>query len=158
VVLAGGGGFDAGIVSPTGCAWNAFPSPGWITVTAGNPGAGLGSVRVSVASNSGGLRSGQVTVGGKTIGIQQAASGCAFTVTPLTLNVVKGASTKNVTVTAGTSCPWAVDNPYAWISITSGGTGTGNGTISLSIAANPTNTKRTAQLFIGGKTLTINQP
>ena len=48
----------------------------------------------------------------------------------------------SVTVTAGAGCAWTATSNAAWISITAGGSGTGNGTVSYSVAANGARAQR----------------
>jgi hypothetical protein len=158
VFLAAGATLDVSVVSPGGCNWTASAGSAWVRFPAGNAGQGVGSFRIQVDGNAYGMRSTNVTIGGHALAITQAAAGCTFTVTPTSQNVPATANNKTLSVKAGAACPWEVDNPYSWITINSGATGTGNGSVALAISANTTKTKRTAQLFIGGKTVTINQP
>jgi hypothetical protein len=62
-------------------------------------------------------------------------------------------------VTAATGCTWtAVSNATSWITVTSGASGDGNGTVNYSVAPNPDNASRSGSLTIAGKPLTVNQP
>ena len=45
----------------------------------------------------------------------------------------------------------------AWISVTSGSSGTGNGTVSYTVAANTATNARTGTLTIAGQTVTVTQ-
>ena len=45
----------------------------------------------------------------------------------------------------------------AWITVTSGSSGTGNGTVSYTVAANTSTTSRTGTLTIAGLTATVTQ-
>ena len=69
--------------SASSCAWTAVSNVPWITVaTAG--GSGNGSVRHTVAANTGAARTGTLTVAGATVTVTQAAAPtCEFTVSPL---------------------------------------------------------------------------
>ena len=44
-----------------------------------------------------------------------------------------------------------------WITVTAGATGSGNGTVNYSIAANAGTTSRTGTMTIGGQTFTVTQ-
>ncbi len=63
----------------------------------------------------------------------------------------------SVSVTAGTGCGWTSVSNAAWISITSGATGSGSGTVSYSISTNSGSDARTGSLTIAGQTVQINQ-
>jgi hypothetical protein len=74
-VMAAGG--DSGSISVTtgnGCAWTAARSDGWITITSGGSGSGSGTVNYSAASNSGGRRTGYITIGGHPFAVIQDAA------------------------------------------------------------------------------------
>lgn len=65
-----------------------------------------------------------------------------------------GAGTVNVITTSG--CGWTTSSNASWITVTSGTSGTGNGTVGFSIAAN-TGAARSGTLTIAGQTYTVNQ-
>ena len=66
-----------------------------------------------------------------------------------------GAGTISVTPTPG-NCIWPITSNDSWITINSGNIGTGNGTVSYSVAAN-TGATRTGTITIGEQTFTITQ-
>jgi len=55
-------------------------------------------------------------------------------------------------VTADESCSWTAVSNDSWISITSGGRGTGNGKVSYSVSPNLENGPRTGSLTVAGQT------
>ena len=57
--------------------------------------------------------------------------------------------------TAG--CAWTATSSAPWLTVTSGATGSGNGTVGYSVAANPNTTLRTATISAGGQTFTVTQ-
>ncbi len=65
-----------------------------------------------------------------------------------------GPGSVNVITTSG--CAWTAASNANFISITSGASGTGNGTVSYTVAAN-TGTARSGTLTIAGQTYTVNQ-
>jgi subtilisin len=69
--------------------------------------------------------------------------------------VAGGSSPVNVTATAG--CSWTAQSNVAWISIQSGSSGVGDGSVSFSVAAN-TSVERTGTLLIGGRIFVVTQP
>jgi hypothetical protein len=50
-----------------------------------------------------------------------------------------------------------VSNSTAWITVTAGSSGTGNGTVTYNVAALTSTTPRTGTLTIAGRTLTVTQ-
>ena len=67
-----------------------------------------------------------------------------------------GAGTVSVTAPAG--CAWtAASNNTGWLTVTSGGSGTGNGTVGFSDTPNTGAASRTGTLLIGGVTFTVTQ-
>jgi hypothetical protein len=152
---SGGGTANFSVVSPSGCAWTATPGAGWIGVTAGSSGTGVGAVSISVSANSGAARSADLDVGGQTIVITQAASGCSYSLSPSSLSFPAAGGNWNLTVTAGTGCDWVAQNPYSWITATPSGSGSGG--VTVDVAANPGLDTRSAQLVIGGQNLSITQ-
>jgi len=84
------------------------------------------------------------------------SSPCAYTISPSsqTFGASGGSGTVNVTASAG--CPWAALPGISWITITSGVSGTGSGSMNYSIAPN-SGGARSAAMTIAGRILTINQ-
>jgi uncharacterized repeat protein (TIGR03803 family) len=63
----------------------------------------------------------------------------------------------NVGVSVSNDCAWTASTTDTWITISSGSSGTGNGTVSYTVAANTTTTSRGGTVTIGGQTLTVDQ-
>ena len=61
------------VTSASGCAWTATSNVPWVTITAGNSGAGNGSVNFTVAANTGPDRAGTLFVAGQTFTVTQAS-------------------------------------------------------------------------------------
>jgi hypothetical protein len=154
------------VTAPTGCVWSAVSNVAWVSFSGSQIGNGNGSVSYVVeANNSGAPRSGTLTVAGRTFTVNQAAStsltasSCTYTLSPATQSIAHGGGTASATVTTTTGCTWtAVSNATSWITVTSGASGDGNGTVKYSVAANPDNAARSGSLTIGGKPVTVNQP
>jgi hypothetical protein len=72
-----GGSLSFGIATLTGCPWTASSSASWIAVASGASGNASGTVAVVVGPNGGAARVGQVTAGGQTFTVNQAAIGTA---------------------------------------------------------------------------------
>ncbi|MCS7026152.1 MAG: S-layer homology domain-containing protein [Bryobacteraceae bacterium] len=65
---------------------------------------------------------------------------------------------RQVRVQTGPACNWTATANVPWVQITSGSTGTGNGTVLLTIQGNNTAAQRTGTVTIAGLTYTITQP
>jgi Putative binding domain, N-terminal len=81
---------------------------------------------------------------------------CTFRVTPVDQTISASGGTGSRSVTTANGCGWTAASGADWVTITSGASGTGNGTVSYSVAANPGST-RTATLTIGGQAVTVVQ-
>jgi hypothetical protein len=146
------------VTSGAGCAWTAASNATWLTVTSGATGTANGTVGYSVAANTGAARSGTLTIAGQTFTVSQAAgtAPCMFSIMPPSQNAPDTASSGSVAVTAGSGCAWTATSNASWLTITSGASGTGNGTVAFTIAAN-TGSARSGTLTVAGQTFTVNQ-
>ncbi len=159
VVAAGGTGSTA-VTAPAGCTWTGVSNDtSWLTVTSGATGSGNGSVAFSASSNPNtSPRTGTLTIGGQTFSVTQAAASCTYALVPTSQSVVAGGGTGSTTVTTLAGCAWTgVSNDTAWLTVTSGASGTGTGTVGFSAAANPNTSSRTGTLTIAGQTFTVSQ-
>ena len=159
-VAAGGGTGTVAVTANTGCPWSASALASWITLTTPGTGSGNGSVGFSAAANTTTTpRSGTLNIGGQTFTVNQAgaAQTCTVTINPTSQSVPAAGTTGiNVTVTAPAGCARPATSNAAWITVTSGATGSGNGSVTLNVAAN-TGGARQGTVTIGGQTFTVNQ-
>ncbi len=159
VIFTSAGG-DGGIVvtAPNGCAWTATNNDSFITINSGASGSGNGMVSYTVAAdaNSGEI-TGTVTIAGQTFTVVQTGVDCTFSLdsTSASYDATGGAS--NIVVTAGTNCDWMATSNSGFIAITGGSTGTGNGTVSYTVAANTDTTGLTGTMTIAGQIYTITE-
>src|SRR4051812_47558598 len=83
---------------------------------------------------------------------------CTPTISPTSSNLTtSAAATGSVAVSVGTGCTWAATSNASWITITSGASGLGNGTVNYSVSANTGTTSRTGTLTVAGNTFTVTQ-
>jgi len=82
---------------------------------------------------------------------------CDFLLSSPSVSVGSGANTGRIDVEGTSGCPWTANSNASWITVSSGGSGTGNGTVNYSIAANPNSQSRTGSLTIAGQPLPITQ-
>ena len=146
------------VTTTAACAWTAVSNAVWLTVTSGAAGTGNGVVGFSVAANTGAARTGTLTIATQTFSVTQAAGAatCAYSIAPTSQNVDANANTSTVAVTTTAGCAWTAVSGAPWLTVTSGASGTGNGSVGLSIAAN-TGAARSGTVTIAGQTFTVNQ-
>ena len=152
---AGGGPGSFDVKTSDGCGWAANATANWLSITAGATGSGDGTVRYTAAANTGPQRAGTITAGGQTFTVNQAA-GCTYAISPTTQNVAGAGGPVSVAVTAPGGCSWTAATGAAWIAISSGNTGSGNGTVQLTVAANAEGERR-GTATIAGQTFTVVQ-
>lgn len=85
--------------------------------------------------------------------------GCTYLLSQTTPQILpSAASGGTVNVTTQTGCNWAVAEGESWLTVTSGASGTGNGTVNYSVTANDGICgPRTAFVSIAGQILTVQQ-
>ncbi len=81
---------------------------------------------------------------------------CTYSISPSNATIATSGGTGTVSVTAGSGCAWTATSNRAWITVTSGASGSGNGSVRFSVAAN-SGGARSGSLTIAGKTFTVNQ-
>ena len=150
---------NAGSVNVTAtaaCAWTAVSNDNWLTITSGSGGAGNGAVNYSLAANTGPARTGTLTVAGQTVTVTQ-ANGCTYLLSSNSQTFPASVAAGAVSVTSVTGCAWTATSNAAFISVTSGANGTGNGSVGYSLTANDTTSQRSGTLTIAGQTFTVTQ-
>ena len=154
-ILSAGGNGSTDVVGINGCQWTATSNAPWLTISTGSgSGTGPGTVSFGVASNSGPARSGTLTIAGQTFTVNQ-ASGCVFTLPSTSGTFPATAGTGSFNVNSANGCQWTATTTDSWITFVNS-TGTGNGTVQFSLAAN-TGPQRTGTISVNGKTYTITQ-
>ncbi|MBC7911037.1 MAG: VCBS repeat-containing protein [Pyrinomonadaceae bacterium] len=157
-ITGGSGSFNI-LPAAGGCGWTAVSDVSFITITSPQNGEGNATLSFTVETNMGQGRTGTITVSSatttRTFSIQQ-QSGCPFTLSQETLNFGGSGGAGNVGVTAAGICGWISTTDDNWITIQSGN-GSGNGTVTFTVAPNTTNNQRTGTIQIGARPLTIIQ-
>jgi hypothetical protein len=154
---SGGAGAPITVTTAAGCAWSATTPDSWISIAAPANGTGNGTVNFTAAATTGPARAGTIVVAGRTHTVNQ-ASGCTYTLSPTSRNFNKNAvASSSITVTASAACTWTAVSNDSWITVVTGATGAGNGTVTFSLTRNDGPDPRVGTLTIGGKTFTVNQ-
>ncbi|HEX8250720.1 MAG TPA: BACON domain-containing carbohydrate-binding protein, partial [Pyrinomonadaceae bacterium] len=152
---ANGSNSNFNVLTNAGCTWTAQANDNWITITGGNQGNGNGTVSFTVAANTGPARTGTITAAGLTYTVNQ-ASGCAYSLSATSANFPAAGGNGSVNVTTASGCAWTAASNVNWISITGGASGSGNGSVTFNVLANP-GPERTGTLTIAGQTYTVTQ-
>jgi hypothetical protein len=155
---AGGASTVTAMANGTNCAWTAVSNDSFIIITAGASGSGNGVVNYTVAANtSTAPLTGTVTIAGLTYTVTQAAVPCSVSAASTSASFSAAGGFNNVVVTAnGANCAWTAVSSNSFVTITSGSSGTGNGTVSYFVAANM-GTARTGTMTIAGQMFTVDQ-
>ncbi len=122
----------------TAAANSVVPPGSYRTTAGGGPGQTDPPPITSLMATFAGLSTGQIN-GTWTLGVRDAAADDFGSV-----------SAANLSITGTTA-------PSSFVSITSGASGNGNGTVNYSVGPNTTGNARTGTMTIGGRTFTVNQ-
>ena len=152
---ASGGIGSLNVTAGAGCGWTATSHDFWLTIVSGTNATGSGTVNYMVATNVSPARTGTLTIAGQTFTVNQ-DNGCAYTLSLTNTILAAGAGSSNILVKAGAGCAWTATNLDSWLTITTGPTGAGTGSVSYAVTAN-TGPVRSGTLTIAGETVTIQQ-
>lgn len=81
---------------------------------------------------------------------------CSATLNPTSATYTAAGGSGTFDVTTGAGCDWTAVSNDSWIHVTSGGSGTGNGTVGYSVDAN-SGSARIGTITASGQTFTVNQ-
>jgi len=155
---AAGGAGSVSVTTGNQCAWTASSGASWITATGGTSVTGSGAFTFNVAALTGTTsRAGTLTVAGQTVSVTQQGAACAYTLIPPARTVEAAGATAAFDVTTDASCSWTAAATAPWLSILSGGSGSGNATVSYRVAANPETATRTGSINVGGSSHVVTQ-
>jgi hypothetical protein len=157
---SGGGGSSVAITAAGSCGWSAVSNASWINITSAAAGAGNATITYTVAENlTGAARTGTMTIAGRAFTVVQdggVSSDCSYS-TPAKSKAFKAAGgTGSFTVSAQARCAWQAASNAGWITITSGTSGVGNGTVTFSVAPNTGGTRK-GTITVAGRTYTVKQ-
>ncbi|MBF0549360.1 MAG: BACON domain-containing protein [Deltaproteobacteria bacterium] len=146
------------VTTQPGCTWTAVSNVQWITPGAGSTGSG--PFTYTVLANSGGARTGTMTIAGQLFTVTQ-DGGCTPVISstsPMPFSSSGGTGVFSIAVSAG--CTWTASaTGTSWISGISPASGSGNDNGTFIVAANTTNVLRTGYIYVPGAAapLTVTQ-
>lgn len=161
---AGSSGESTVTVTGSSCSWSAQSNQFWIHVTSGNSGTGTGTIGYTVDANAGGERFGRIivthTAGTTDISFTQAGLTCTAALDPTTQAAGGMGASFTAAFTTVSGCTWTAASDASWLTISSATSGTGNATISYTVAGNP-GAARTGHITVtagsASAQLTVNQ-
>ncbi len=89
--------------------------------------------------------------------VYRLTGGCSFSVLPASRSFPAGGGADTFAVSTAAGCGWTAVNNATWIQVTGGSPGSGSGTVSYTVAANPGTSQRTGTVTAGGQTHTVIQ-
>ncbi len=153
-VPSSGGFSSVGVLAPVGCGWTASTAADWIVITQPS-GSSSGEVAFEALPNtSPAPRTGSIAVQDRVYTLTQSGVPCSYAISPASATHADNAGTGSFNYTPGAEgCPAAPVSYNDWIAVTSAG----GGTVSYTVAANPTPGIRTGRIRLGDRIFTVVQ-
>lgn len=82
---------------------------------------------------------------------------CTYALSTASLSFGSSGGPGSVNITTAANCSWTATSDRGWLAITSGASGTGNGTVQVSLTANANTTERSGALTVAGQTVPVRQ-
>jgi hypothetical protein len=156
---AAGGAAQVSVSTAATCAWTARSEVGWASITAGAAGTGPGVVTVAAASNTTTAeREGAVVIADHTVPVRQAGTvACTYEISPSSATMDKDGGTGTLAVTAAAHCAWTAASETPWLTVTSGASGSGSGTVTYLADRNTATTGRSGTIAAAGRSFVLHQ-
>jgi hypothetical protein len=153
---ADGGRGTLSIATTRDCVWSITTDAGWVSMT-GSGGQGDASVPYTVAANPVAVsRVAAINVSDASLQLNQAAAPCRYALSQSGTTIGAAGGSLSVQMNATTGCSWTAASDVAWVSVTSGASGSGVDTIGITIAAN-SGVARVGHVQAGGQVYTVSQ-
>jgi subtilisin family serine protease/subtilisin-like proprotein convertase family protein len=137
-------------------SWTATETADWISFIGASSGTGNGSVRYSVAANaSTESRTASIEISGRVHQVSQDAANSGIQIDPPSAAFAAAGGDGEISVTA--SQTWQATATVDWITLASPTGGSGNGTLSYSVAANSADVSRQGAIYVSGQTHVVRQ-
>ena len=132
----GGGSASLAITTQPECAWDVSTNVSWISGLSPTSGQGTANIAFRVAANDGASsREGMIVVNGELARVSQRAP-CRYDVGPSSHSVGVEGGAASIRISTENECTWTAAVDVSWISLTSSAAGSGNGTVSFTVAPN----------------------
>ncbi len=148
--FSGGSGTHSFSVSGN-VSWNASDSASWVNITSGSSGNGNGTIAYSVLANSStSSRSATIAVTGggitRTHTISQSGAESYMTINDSSQSFSSVGGSHSFDVSANVS--WSTSENASWVTVSSGSSGNGNGTVSYNVSANSSTSARSVSILV----------
>ncbi|HKE25871.1 MAG TPA: BACON domain-containing carbohydrate-binding protein [Bryobacteraceae bacterium] len=155
VVPAAGATYTVNVNSPANCpAWNVTLAGGVSWITLGQTsGEGNSSFTFTVSPNTTNSQRGAAgtslifLTGGWQIPVVQAAAACTLTLPATSASAIAGGASGSFALQTG--CDWNASSNVSWITVPGSTTGTGNGSVPYTVAANSCAAGRSGTITAG---------
>ena len=157
-VPASGGTGRIAITTARECAWTANSNAAWLTVTGPSSGQGDGVIEYSASSNNDPTtRRALIELNDQKANVTQAGAACTMALGDTSESFSPAGGSGTIPVQASSpSCPWTAVSDSSWITIRSGASGSGNGTVAYDVAAG-SGPPRTGTILAAGLRFAITQ-
>ena len=160
---AGGAGAAHLRFDTAGCSWTAASNAAWITLTSPASAVGPGSATFNVGGQERRSRAKRDTHDRRSDDHRQPGRAppsppvCAFSIARrVSRSAPRGGAGADISITTAAGCSWTAASNAAWITLTSAASGSGTGTVTFTVAANP-GAARSGTLTIADQTFTVDQ-
>ena len=152
----GGYGFVT-VTTEADALWSATSHADWLTIVDGEESQGVGQVMwvADPYTDSTHSRIGSMTVAAHKIYITQ--RGYELSVSTNGVEVSSSSANGQIDVSSPPGTEWSVMATEPWITITSGSTGVGSGTVRYTVAENTSGVSRTGSIIVSGEEYVITQ-
>ncbi|HXE80630.1 MAG TPA: BACON domain-containing carbohydrate-binding protein [Vicinamibacterales bacterium] len=147
------------VVTQAACGWTATSDASWLQVVSDASGTGAGTVTYRAEENREPVgRTGRITVQGAVFTVVQEGRlpGCEYAIDPTSASFDSGGGSGEIEVQTSFLCTWSAASQAAWIRITSGSGGIGDGEVDYTVEANP-GAARSGTILVAGRTFTVTQ-
>jgi hypothetical protein len=154
----GGGSGTLQVTTNRECTWSAQTAAPWIKLSEPARGQGDGTVAFTVNRNADPpTRTGAITVNDRRLEISQEGTACEIALSSTREAVEASGGDRTLQVTASSpQCTWAATPGVPWIRITSGASGSGNGSVGFHVDALD-GPARSGTIQIAGEIVQIDQ-
>ena len=144
---AGGGSGSLAITTQPECAWEVSSTASWISGFTPASGQGTATVSFRVTANDGSsTRDGMIVVNGEQARVSQRAP-CRYDLGPANQSISASGGAGSLNIATTSDCSWSATTEASWIVLSSSRSGSGNGTVSFTVAPNP-GEARTSEIAI----------
>lgn len=158
-IQSSGGNSSFSLNTQAGCKWSVLSNAVWMSITSATSGVSSATISFSVNSNPASVpRIGTIIAGtdkaSATFTVTQFGV-CSYTLANSTVAIPAGGGTATDNVYTQYWCPWSAVPNASWLSITSGASGTGNGSFTVSASSNTGNTSLLGTVTVMSQTLNV---